>query len=84
MANACGMIAAGPEEDVGKILQPINSYTRFPISFHWDHVETVCLHFDRGMESKSWTLAAQSALDSTFAYHCDVEIHLDRHRPTQR
>ena len=78
MANALrNGLRLGPKKTLGKILQPINSYTRFP-EYHFigTHVEQYVLHFDPRNRVKILDVGSPKCFGLYLAYHCDVEIHL--------
>jgi SAM-dependent methyltransferase len=84
MANALrNGLRLGPKKTLGKILQPINSYTRFP-EYHFigTHVEQYVLHFDPRNRVKILDVSSPKCLGLYLAYRFNVEVHLtDIYKP---
>jgi SAM-dependent methyltransferase len=78
MANALrNGLRLGPKKTLGKILQPINSYTRFP-EYHFigTHVEQYVLHFAPRNRVKILDVGSPKCLGLYLAYRFNVEVHL--------
>lgn len=67
----------GPKKTLGKILQPINSYTRFP-EYHFCayNVEQYQKSFAPARRLSVLDVGSPKCFGLYLAYHCDVEIHL--------
>ena len=67
----------GPKKTLGKILQPINSYTRFPeYDFCAYNVQQYQESLSPARRLRVLDVGSPKCFGLYLAYHCDVEIHL--------
>jgi SAM-dependent methyltransferase len=74
----------GPKKTIGKILQPINSYTRFPeYAFLGCHVEQHLRQLPSGARPQILDVGSPKCFSLYLAFHYDVDLHLtDIDEPT--
>lgn len=67
----------GPKKTIGKILQPINSYTRFP-EYHFvgHQIEDYVQRFAAGERPRILDVGSPKCFGLYLAFHFDVEVHL--------
>jgi SAM-dependent methyltransferase len=74
----------GLKKTLGKVLQPINSYTRFP-EYHFlgRYIETELKHRPSSERPKVLDVGSPKCFGLYLAYHFDIQIHLtDIDQPT--
>jgi len=74
----------GLKKTLGKVLQPINSYTRFPeYDFIGYHIEKHLQRFPSNHKVRILDVGSPKCLGLYLAFHFDIEIHLtDIYGPT--
>jgi SAM-dependent methyltransferase len=67
----------GPRKTLGKILQPVNSYTRFPEYYFVEcHIETYLKRLAPNCRAKILDVGSPKCFGLFLAYHFNVELHL--------
>jgi SAM-dependent methyltransferase len=74
----------GPKKTLGKVLQPINSYTRFPEYYFLGHyIEAHLKRFAPSEKPKILDVGSPKCFGLYLAFHFNVEVHLtDIDEPT--